>query len=186
MNARPTLTWLVIVHEKVRTNKCSNVVCAGAARGVRATSQPINGRVVWSRGGRTTVGTTDELRDASFDHGDGAQPTTGVQDGHRRARRRHRAPRGGVLQSAVRTAAAGGRRRPPKPVGARRTRGSKGEPLPAKMRLLVVQHVHTPLHISPLRRFLDRFSAVTREGGSPGTIPCGHYGRWLPLATPFR
>ena len=37
-------------------------------RGFRGTAQHINGCVVWSRGGRTTAGTTDDSSDASFDH----------------------------------------------------------------------------------------------------------------------
>ena len=139
-----------------------------------------------SRGGRTTAGTTDDPSDASFEHRDGVQQAAGVQDGHRRRRRRHRAQRGGVLQSAVRTAAAGAAWRPPKPVGARRTRGSKGEPLPAKIRVLALKHVHTPSNISLKHAFRDRFATVTTNLLTPETTPCGFYAPWLPLATLFR
>ena len=90
-----------------------------------------------------------------------------------------------MLQCVAATAAAGGRRRPPKPVGPAGTRGSKQGVSASIFGLLVFKHVHTPLHISPLQRFLGRFSAVTSNLLTPGTIPYGHYAPWLPLATLF-
>ena len=90
-----------------------------------------------------------------------------------------------VLECAVRTAAAGGRRRPPKPVGPAGSAARKDGVSASNFGLLAVKHVHTPLHISPKAPFLDRFSPVTRKPLTPGTIPCGFYARWLPLATLF-
>ena len=56
MNARPTLTWLVIVHEKVRTKRCSNVDLRRRRRAVRGTAQPADGCLLSSRRDRLPAG----------------------------------------------------------------------------------------------------------------------------------
>ena len=90
------------------------------------------------------------------------------------------------MECAVRTAEDGGRRRPVGPVGPVGSAGSKEGVSASNFGLLVVKRTPLPISISPQATFLDRFSTVTRKLLTPGTIPCGHYARWLPLATPFR
>ena len=147
MNARPTLTWLVIVHEKVRTKRCSNVDLRRRRRAVRGTAQPADGCLLSSRRDRLPAGVLGKGWRPRKERAHGPSGTaggtggTGVQD-------RGTGPSPGRCWSAWsqrrRLAADGGPPSPWGPRGVLRARRGRMEPSVAYLQSNMCTSPKTP------------------------------------------